>query len=180
MVAKKKSNNSNDEGNNPNKRSRVDSEPTSSDMALVTLPGSLELTVSGNVRDKLQSSSLLSSSTAVLTGHTEAVYSIAFDTTGEYLASASLDRQIMLWDIKGECKNYNVMLGHKNAILEIKWLPQSSKLVSCSADKTVAVWDANKGQRIRKYTDHSGIVNCCSVGKNNQNLFCSGSDDCTG
>jgi WD40 repeat protein len=27
----------------------------------------------------------------------------------------------------------------------------------------VALWDANTGTRIRKYSDHTAIVNCCSV-----------------
>ena len=81
----------------------------------------------------------------------------------------------MLWDVYGECKNYNVLTGHKNAILEVKW--DGDKLLSCSADKTVALWDANKGARIRKYTDHKGIVNSCALASHSTGLSCSGSDD---
>jgi WD40 repeat protein len=63
------------------------------DMALVTLPGSLELSASGAVREKV-SKNILQSSTVLLTGHTEAIYSIAFDPSGMHLASASMDRTI--------------------------------------------------------------------------------------
>ena len=63
------------------------------DMALVTLPGSLELSANGSVREKA-SRNILQSSTVLLTGHTEAIYSIAFDPTGMHLASASMDRTI--------------------------------------------------------------------------------------
>ena len=63
------------------------------DMALVTLPGSLELSANGSVRAKT-SKNILQSSTVLLTGHTEAVYSIAFDPSGMHLASASMDRTI--------------------------------------------------------------------------------------
>lgn len=63
------------------------------DMALVTLPGSLELTASGTVREKT-ARNILQSPTVLLTGHTEAVYSIAFSPSGQHLASASLDRSI--------------------------------------------------------------------------------------
>ena len=82
------------------KRARIDETPISEsasatvdDRALVVLPGSLELTVSGNVRSK-EKSSILTSPTVLLTGHTEAVYSLAFDPTGQYLASSSLDKTI--------------------------------------------------------------------------------------
>ena len=43
---------------------------------------------------------------------------------------------LVLWEVQGECKNYNVLHGHKNAILEAKWLTDAF-IVSASADKTV-------------------------------------------
>lgn len=55
----------------------------------------------------------------------------------------------MLWDVYGECRNYNVLSGHKNAVLEVQWTYDSAQVVSASADKTVGVWDAQ--------------VCCCSV-----------------
>jgi Prp8 binding protein len=85
---------------------------------------------------------------------------------------------LVLWDVFGENKNYNVLTGHKNAVLEVKWFNPSS-ILSCSADKTVAIWDSNKGSRVRKLTEHSGIVNSCCVAKNDETIIGSGSDDCT-
>lgn len=83
---------------------------------------------------------------------------------------------LVLWDAFGENKNYNILTGHKNAVLNVKWLTNQS-LVSVSADKLVSLWDANKGVRIRKYAEHDGIVNTCSVCLGDPNLFISGSDD---
>ena len=82
----------------------------------------------------------------------------------------------VLWDVYGDCQNYNVLSGHKNAVLEVHWTPEY--LLSCSADKTVALWDGNKGTRVRKYTSHTGIVNCCSTARDDSSIFASGSDDC--
>ena len=145
--------------------------------AMVTVPTTSTEIIVAKTSFSKKAEPFLSSSTMLLTGHTEAVYSIAFDPTGCYLASGGMDRHIMLWDVKGG-NNYNVLEGHKNAILEVKF--SGTRIVSCSADKSVAVWDANKGCRIRKLTDHSAIVNCCAVaGKNSPNAFCSGSDDAT-
>jgi len=114
----------------------------------------------------------------VLSGHEGAVLSISFDPTGKHLCSGSFDRQIFLWDVYGECKNYNVLRGHKNAVLEVKW-PTESTIVSCSADKTVAIWNANTGTRIRKLTEHTGVVNSCDVAREDSNIIASASDDCT-
>lgn len=76
-----------DESNSQLKKQRMD------ELAVATLPGSMELTSSGAVRN-VAPQSILQSSTVLLTGHTEAIYSIAFDPTGMHLASASLDRSI--------------------------------------------------------------------------------------
>jgi Prp8 binding protein len=62
----------------------------------------------------------------------------------------------------------------------VKWLNQdATQILSCSADKTVALWDANRGQRLKKYAEHNGIVNSCSIARDKNVLFASASDDCT-
>jgi Prp8 binding protein len=115
-----------------------------------------------------------------LEGHKGQVYSLAFDPSGKCLASGSMDKSILLWDVFDEtCTNYNVLKGHKNAVLQVEWLPISGNLISCSADTTVCVWDANKGKRLRKLEEHTGIVNSCAVAKTNPAVIVSGSDDCT-
>ena len=82
-----------DEGESDEETSSSSKKQKVEDMALVTLPGSLELTASGEVRDRTVKN-ILQSPTVLLTGHSEAIYSIAFDPTGTHLASASLDRSI--------------------------------------------------------------------------------------
>jgi len=84
----------------------------------------------------------------------------------------------VLWDVYGNCQNYNVLSGHKSAVLQVCW-PTASGIVSCSADKTVACWDANKGIRTRKFLEHTAIVNSVAVAKEAPHLIASGSDDCT-
>lgn len=120
----------------------------------------------------------LEAPTMLLTGHDAAIYSLSFSPSGNNLASASLDGNILLWDVFGKCSNYNCLEGHKNAVLELKW-EEENTIVSCSADKSVVVWDANKGARLRKFNEHTAIVNSCSVAKNAQNIIASASDDCS-
>ena len=118
-------------------------------------------------------------------GHTGAVYTCAFDPTGQTLATAGMDRSIYLWDVRGsKSNNFNVLKGHKNAVLQVRWMAPGDVsspplLASCSADKTVSLWDANKGHRLRKMEEHTGIVNCLDTAKHASTILASGSDDCT-
>ncbi|OQS02139.1 WD domain-containing protein [Thraustotheca clavata] len=121
----------------------------------------------------------LQAPTMLLTGHGAAVYSMAFSPTGKTAATASFDRSILLWNVYGDCTNYNVLNGHKNAVLQIQYSYDGSMLVSASADKTVGLWDTETGRRMKKYKTHEGIVNgVCPVPKGPQ-ILASASDDRT-
>ncbi|EAN31503.2 U5 small nuclear ribonucleoprotein 40 kDa protein [Theileria parva strain Muguga] len=116
----------------------------------------------------------------LLTGHESEIYSIEFSQDGQFLASGGKDRQILLYEAFGECRNFGVLTGHKNAVLEVHWNKNSNFLYSCSADFTASVWDVNYAKRIRKLKGHSGIVNSCYPARNRINgLLVTGSDDGT-
>ena len=118
----------------------------------------------------------LAAPTMRLSGHSGSVYALAYDPMGSTLASGSFDKKVFLWNTEsGDCENYNVLEGHKNAVLDLKF-SHADVLVTASADKTLGVWDANTGQRLKKCTAHTGIVNSVDV---DQELFCSASDDAT-
>ena len=93
------------------------------------------------------------------------------------MASGSLDSQIFLWEVYGDNRNY-VLQGHKNGITQLCW-PSEGQLFSSSADKTVTIWDTNRGQRLRKFAEHTGIINSIAVASETSNIFVSGSDDKT-
>ncbi|UVC54534.1 U5 snRNP-specific subunit [Theileria orientalis] len=116
----------------------------------------------------------------LLTGHESEVYSLDFSQDGRYLASSGKDRQILLFEAFGECRNFGVLAGHKNAVLEIHWAQTSNYLYSCSADSTASVWDVVYNRRLRKLKGHSGIVNTCAPARNySGGLLVTGSDDGT-
>ncbi len=121
--------------------------------------------------------SMLSSPTIQLSGHVGAIYGLTFDPSGDLLASCSYDKQIFLWNIREECKNYNVLKGHKSGVIQVSWKADKTRIVSCSADMSVSTWDANKGMRTSKLIEHTGIVNSVSEAKNTGNIIVSGSDD---
>ncbi|KAI8368956.1 WD40-repeat-containing domain protein [Blakeslea trispora] len=114
-----------------------------------------------------------------LTGHSGEIYTCEFDPSGEYIASAGFDRQILLWNTYGEVKNYGILKGHANAIMELHWSRDGSQIFSCSADKTVGIFDAKTGERVRRWRGHSAVVNSCQVVRRGPELVVSGSDDGT-
>jgi WD40 repeat protein len=75
------------------KRFRVEDGGSDSSSALVAVTGSTALTIS-QIGKKKEKVSILEAPNVLLTGHTDAVYSLSFDPSGHYLASASRDRQI--------------------------------------------------------------------------------------
>ncbi|CAM9891487.1 unnamed protein product [Phaeothamnion confervicola] len=127
----------------------------------------------------IERTSTLLAPTMQLSGHEAPVYSVEFDPTGQSLASASFDRTIFLWNVFGECENYNVLRGHKNAVLQLHWASDGQHIVSVSADKTVAWWDAHAGVRKKTFKGHRGVVNGCAVSSGPSPALFSASDDCT-
>ncbi|PVU88623.1 hypothetical protein BB561_005760 [Smittium simulii] len=115
-----------------------------------------------------------------LTGHQGEIFSCKFSPSGENFISSSMDRTILLWKTFGECKNYGVLKPHNNAILQVLWSQDGERICSASADKTVALSDAVSGARIKKYKEHTSIVNCVAMQHKytgETDIIASGSDD---
>ncbi|KAF2471067.1 WD40 repeat-like protein [Lindgomyces ingoldianus] len=121
--------------------------------------------------------SSLQSPVMELAGHTGEVFAARFDPTGQYIASGSMDRSILLWRTSGACDNFGVLSGHKQAVLDLHWSRDSRVLYSASADMQLASWDTETGQRIRRHPGHEEVINCMDVRKRGEELLVSGSDD---
>ncbi|KAH8808079.1 WD repeat-containing protein-like protein [Xylogone sp. PMI_703] len=112
-----------------------------------------------------------------LSGHTGEVFTAKFDPNGNYLASGSMDRSIMLWRTYGDCENYGTLAGHKGAVLDLHWSRDSRVLFSASADMHLASWDLETGIRIRRHVGHEEVINCMDISRRGEEILISGSDD---
>ncbi|KAK4268481.1 hypothetical protein QN277_025135 [Acacia crassicarpa] len=126
-----------------------------------------------------QRTSSLESPIMLLTGHQSAVYTMKFNSAGTVIASGSHDREIFLWNVHGDCKNFMVLKGHKNAVLDLHWTTDGTQIVSASPDKTLRAWDVETGKQIKKMAEHLSYVNSCCPSRRGPPLVVSGSDDGT-
>jgi WD40 repeat protein/serine/threonine protein kinase len=94
-----------------------------------------------------------------LHGHSESVLSVAFSPDGKWLASASHDGTIKLWDsMSGQL--IRTFLGHSRAVNCVVFSPEGNRLASASADATVRIWGATSGQQMQRLEGHTFDVNC--------------------
>ncbi|KAJ5631651.1 uncharacterized protein N7484_011751 [Penicillium longicatenatum] len=91
-----------------------------------------------------------------LYGHSHFVKFIAWSQDGSRLASASLDRTVMIWDpATGHSISFK---GHNDSVNSIAWSPDGSRLASASSDAMVKIWDPATGHSI-SLEGHSDWVN---------------------
>ena len=80
-------------------------------------------------------------------GHTDCIYSVAFNPGGSVLATASYDRLIKLWEVKTG-REIRTISGHVDAVYSLAFNSAGDRLASASADRTVKVWDVASGRQL--------------------------------
>jgi len=120
---------------------------------------------------------LTGSETAVLSGHTNYVRSLAFSLDGTLLVSGSYDKTIKLWDIQtgGTVKTF---CGHTDLVISVSISADNTTIASGSKDKTIRLWDIGTGQCC-VIKEHKQGVNTVNFSPKNPQLLLSVSADGT-
>ena len=89
----------------------------------------------------------------ILKEHRDSVTAIAWrDATS--LASASLDRRIIVWDLQTGTP-IQQLEGHSKGVSSLCFLNNKEILVSTGIDQSVRVWDLTSGELIRSMNNHT-------------------------
>ena len=92
-----------------------------------------------------------------LTGHVQLINAVTFSADGLWLASASFDGAVRLWN--GKTGQYHATLrGHVGAVYQLAWSADSRLLASGSKDSTVKVWELRTKKLLEDLPGHADEV----------------------
>ncbi len=83
---------------------------------------------------------------SVLQGHAGDVWACAYSPDGAWLATASGDHTVRLWDTEQVERN-GVLRGHESFVYDVAFSPDGRQIASAAWDNSVRLWDATTGRQ---------------------------------
>jgi len=114
---------------------------------------------------------------AILRGHSDMVWSVAFSPDGNWVVSGSFDNSIRLWK-SDSGKQLAVFSGHEDAIHCVTFSPDGRRVLSGSKDRTLRLWDVPSGAQLAVLSGHDDAVSSVAFSPDGHRLL-SGSFDGT-
>ncbi|VVB10854.1 unnamed protein product [Arabis nemorensis] len=112
-----------------------------------------------------------------LLGHPQPVNHVCFSPNGQWIASASFDRSIRIWDgITGDF--ITTLRGHVGRVYQISWSPDSRMLLSGSRDSTLKVWDIGLRKLKQNLPGHEDEVYAVDWSPDGERVVSGGKDKC--
>jgi WD40 repeat protein len=110
---------------------------------------------------------------AVLEGHTNDVYGVAFSPGGDRVVSASFDHTLRLWQKNSRgmfsSANYIEMKKHGAEVRCVAWSPDGQYIVSGGYDDKILLWDGS-GNFIKEIDELSGDISTISFSSDSKKI----------
>jgi len=118
----------------------------------------------------------------VNTWHSEPVYDIAFDPSGEIFATCGWDKSIIIWDCKTG-KKLRTLLGHNNVVNTLSFSSDGKYLASGGGeyrqDNTIRIWNPQNGELIKEIPSKTPDgIRLLQFTQSSNNLFISAGGNC--
>ena len=94
---------------------------------------------------------------AMVLGHTDSVYNLAWHPDGRTLASGGEDGRVILWDVESGEK-VATLEGHTGSVWGVAWHPDGRTLASGGTDGHVILWDVESGEAFATPEGHTDWV----------------------
>lgn len=94
-------------------------------------------------------------------GHKGAVMCLDFNPNGKQLASGSVDKSVMIWNLAPKSRAYR-FVGHSDTVTAVQFCPFGKLVASCSKDRTVRLWTPSMKGESTVFRAHSAPVRSVS------------------
>eukprot|EP01129_Flabellula_baltica_P014706 TRINITY_DN7122_c0_g1_i1.p1 TRINITY_DN7122_c0_g1~~TRINITY_DN7122_c0_g1_i1.p1 ORF type:complete len:329 (-),score=47.02 TRINITY_DN7122_c0_g1_i1:52-1038(-) len=89
-----------------------------------------------------------------------------YSNGGKYLATASSDSTIKIWDPSENWSLKHTLYGHEKWVWDVRFSNDDKYLLSGSSDTTAILWELSSGVKIRKYQGHKGTISAVELDDN--------------
>lgn len=110
-----------------------------------------------------------------LEGHSDRVNHAVFSPNNLWIASASFDKTIRIWEFEtGQLMH--ILKGHSDIIWHVAFSPDNKFLASAADDKKIMVWDCKSWEIVATFEEHYGRVNSIAFSPDGSKLISVSSD----